>query len=84
MLSFTDYNKESVEGQGKKELIIKVLGMPILTDQREESESIAETDKGQGSGKKTKTVLSHKNQERTASMSSGVSPEVKLATGLPR
>lgn len=58
--------------------------MPVLIDQREEGESIAETEKGQGSWKKTKTVLSHKTQERTASLSSGVSPEVKLATGLPR
>lgn len=73
-----------VQREKEKELIIKGLGMPVLNDQIEEGESIAETEKGQGSGKKTKTVMSHKSQERTASLSSGVSPEVKLAAGLPR
>lgn len=61
-------------GQEKKRVNCQSLGMPVLNDQREEGESIAETEKGQGSGKKTKTVLSHKSQERTASMSSDVSP----------
>lgn len=36
----------------KKELIIKVLGMVILNNLREEGEYIAETEKGQGRGRK--------------------------------